>query len=186
MSEKKIDGVLVRQIPSWERYWVANYGPVWADPLDYFRLGKPKVSPGRWLSFKIIEKGRRCVTLIGKDGRKSFPVAHLVALAWIGLKPEGLLVLHRDDNQTNDYYTNLYYGTHEDNTKDCINNGCLNPREGVNHWTTSLSEDQVKEIYLRANAGENQRELAKEFHVTKNVIFNIKKKITWRSVTQDL
>lgn len=65
-------------------------------------------------------------------GRRLHPHVHLaegvyyvhdlVAGAWIGEKPAGQLVLHRDDVGTNNRPGNLRYGTPSENCKDRIRN----------------------------------------------------------------
>jgi hypothetical protein len=48
----------------------------------------------------------------------------LVAEAFIGLRPKGTLVCHRDDCKRNNRVTNIYYGTRVDNAQDALRNGC--------------------------------------------------------------
>lgn len=47
-----------------------------------------------------------------------------------------------------------------------------------------LSDDQVRDIYRRVHAGENQDCLAREYGLTQQNISNIKRAITYRRVTQ--
>ena len=55
-------------------------------------------------------------------GQKHCYIHKIVFETWIGEIPDGLCVLHRDDNQFNNNVNNLYLGTIKDNTKDRINN----------------------------------------------------------------
>ena len=50
-------------------------------------------------------------------------VHHLVAEAFIGPRPEGMLVLHRDDDPFNNTVENLCYGTYSQNMRDKVANG---------------------------------------------------------------
>jgi hypothetical protein len=59
---------------------------------------------------------------ISADGRKHY-VHHLVAQAWHGPRPDGLIVLHADDDPLNPSADNLRWGTHADNAQDAIRNG---------------------------------------------------------------
>lgn len=56
-------------------------------------------------------------------GQKHCYIHKIVFETWIGEIPEGLCVLHKDDNQFNNNFNNLYLGTIKDNTADRINNG---------------------------------------------------------------
>ena len=50
-------------------------------------------------------------------------VAHAVAEAFLGPRPKGLLVLHEDDDKTNNHASNLRYGTKSENSFDSVRNG---------------------------------------------------------------
>lgn len=50
-------------------------------------------------------------------------VHHLVAEAFIGPRPAGLKVCHRDDNGFNNRADNIYYGTRDENEMDRWING---------------------------------------------------------------
>ena len=63
------------------------------------------------------------MSLLGK--RRS--VHSLVLEAFVCPRPEGLLGLHRDDVKWHNHVSNLYWGTHADNMRDCVRNG--------RHWT---------------------------------------------------
>ena len=56
-------------------------------------------------------------------GQKHCYIHKIVFETWIDEIPEGLCVLHKDDNQFNNNFNNLYLGTIKDNTADRINNG---------------------------------------------------------------
>lgn len=56
-------------------------------------------------------------------GGESIPVQHLVAGAFLGSRPEGLLVLHNDGCRTNNAASNLRYGTAAENAADSVKHG---------------------------------------------------------------
>lgn len=68
---------------------------------------------GRYVSYTL---GRGC-----QKTTKHFHV--LLAEAFIGPRPEGHFVLHRDDDRTNNSLENLYYGTPSQNNHDFVRNG---------------------------------------------------------------
>jgi hypothetical protein len=48
-----------------------------------------------------------------------------VLLAFVGPRPEGRLCCHRDGNCRNNHYTNLYWGTPQENGADTARHGTL-------------------------------------------------------------
>lgn len=66
--------------------------------------------------------GYPTITLYGKDCQRTISVHILVALAFIGPKPEGMEVAHWDDVKTNNRVENLRWATHADNCWDKLRN----------------------------------------------------------------
>jgi hypothetical protein len=60
---------------------------------------------------------------VALPGRISRQVHHLVALAFIGPRPDGLVLRHLDDDRTNNRVDNLAYGTPSENQHDSVANG---------------------------------------------------------------
>ena len=68
-------------------------------------------------------RGHLRVMLHHGERRVHAYVHTLVAEAFIGPRPDGLLDCHRDDRKRNNRAENLYYGTRSDNARDAIVNG---------------------------------------------------------------
>lgn len=58
--------------------------------------------------------------------QQHYRVHALVAEVFLGPRPEGMFVCHKDDVRTNNRLSNLYYGTHSENTVDSVRNGTHN------------------------------------------------------------
>lgn len=56
------------------------------------------------------------------EGQKHCNIHRIVYETWIGEIPEGMLVLHKDDNTLNNHINNLYIGNQQQNIQDCKNN----------------------------------------------------------------
>lgn len=83
--------------------------------------------------------------LLSKNGKTTNKlVSTLVAEAFLGPRPEGLLVLHNDGNPKNNYVSNLRYGTQRENMQDSIKHGTR--PHGRAHKSAKLTEQQVREI----------------------------------------
>jgi NTP pyrophosphatase (non-canonical NTP hydrolase) len=71
--------------------------------------------------------GYEWVTLYGQGSPRKVRVHDLVAFQFLGTRPEGLQILHLDDNPLNNHVDNLRYGTPRENAIDkSINSGSDN------------------------------------------------------------
>ena len=115
-----------RAVVGWEdRYEVSDTGLV-------RRIGHGLMAGG------LGSKGYRIVTLC-RDGRgKTLNVHRLVATAFIGTRPSGLQVNHKDGNPLNNSTENLEYVTAAENSAHAIRFGLR--QVGADHWTRRLCE----------------------------------------------
>lgn len=89
-------------------------------------------------------------------------LARLVLECWSGMPPvPKLSAKHIDGDYTNYHYENLQWGTNGGNAK--------NPPK--------LNPEQKTEILEKIANGKGDSEIAKEYDVTRNAIFNIRKKL---------
>jgi hypothetical protein len=141
-DEKLVDGKLVRRIPGFYYYWITDTGEVWSE------RSKPM-----WMKLSS-SKGYRRLSLVSSENiKESREVKTLVALAFIGEKPQpGLLVCHKDGNNRNDHFSNLYYGTYQDNANDRVAHGTQLRGEKASkvHWNKPYSDEQVRNFYIEA------------------------------------
>ncbi|NSX14034.1 HNH endonuclease [Cupriavidus taiwanensis] len=122
-----------------------------------------------------------CRLELGIDGKKvSVSVHVLVALAFIGPRPDGLLVLHRDGNATNNRATNLRYGTSKDNQDDSREHGSM--AVGSRQPHAKLREADVARI-LANSESETAADLARRYQVSHTLIRRIQQGRSWRHVS---
>ena len=91
-------------------------------------------------------------------------VHHLVAAAFIGPRPEGLVVRHRNGDRTDNRRRNLQYGTQRDNMRDA--------RRHHQH-KHKLTLRQIEKIRSLRAKGHKGRDLAKEFGVSEQYVCDI-------------
>lgn len=116
--------------------------------------------------------------ILSKHGKTTNKmVATLVAEAFIGPRPNGLLVLHNDGDAQNNCVSNLRYGTQAENMQDSIKHG-TRPR-GRAHKCAKLTEAQVHEI--RASKDTNAA-LARRFGVDTSTVRLARTGRNWRHV----
>lgn len=124
-----------RPIPGYEGlYEVSNLGRVHSIPrvIDHGhgRIGRRS---GRILRAAAGGRHPHLKVVLSKGAvRRTWRVHQLVALAFLGPCPEGLQVLHWDDDATNNHLSNLRYGTPGDNGQDRLRNG-RNPQRNKTH-----------------------------------------------------
>lgn len=101
------------------------------------------------------------------DGRQyGRMVHHLVAEAFIGQRPKGKLVLHRNGVRTDCRSRNLYYGTHLQNAHDAR-------RHNNAKHKLSLKDREI--IRRRRANGETGAALAAEFGISEQYVCDIHK-----------
>ena len=137
-----IKGVKVKPIPNYPEYLASFDGRVYSTKLH------------RWLStnpHKIF--GYLQVHLRKKTHRLN----RVIATTWIP-NPDNLpCVGHKDNNRTNNRVENLYWCTHKENTKQCIDDGRFNiPSQKLNDesinsmiedYESGMSNIQIKAKY---------------------------------------
>lgn len=140
--------------------------------------------PGHILSPYLHKKGYLCVKLqiTDEEGLKRYHkyVHTLVAEAFIGKRPQGMTINHKDGNKLYNHYTNLEYITMRQNYDHAVplHLHC----HGEAHPYAVLNEVKVKEIMRRYRAGERQKDLALEFGVNKSTLQALFKGKTWKHV----
>jgi hypothetical protein len=93
-------------------------------------------------------------------------VQYLVADAWLGPRPPGRWVLHRNDVGTDNRLSNLYYGTPADNASDAARNGRAGP---------SLTDEQGARVRALLALGVPMRKVAAFLDVSVRAVHAIKR-----------
>ena len=113
-----------------------------------------------------------------KEGVKtSFRVHCLVAFAFLGHKLDGMEIRHVNGNCLDNSRENLCYGTRQENIDDKVRhgtnlNGCKNPQ-------AKLTKSDV--LCIRSSM-ESQRQLARNYGVSKSAIAFVLNRKTWAHV----
>ncbi len=128
-------------------------------------------------------KGYPGVTINGAPrSKRLFTVHSLVAAAFIGLRPQGQQINHKDGVKTNNYWQNLEYVTCREN----IHHSCFvlgNIHYGTDNQAAKLTPEKVIQIraeYIPRKNGAHR--LARKFGVTKRMILNIIHRKNWTAV----
>lgn len=132
------------------------------------------------LTPSLNERNYWCVTL-RRDGAQIRKCVHvLVALAFLGEKSDpSLHARHLDDDRNNNHVSNIAWGTHQDNMEDRDRNGgtARGPK------LAALTDDDIRTIRARCDAGEKPHYVAQDYGLRGPVIANIARRKTFLSVT---
>lgn len=91
------------------------------------------------------------VSLSAPGIRRCVAVHQIVALVFIGAKPEGLEVCHNDGDPKNNCLSNLRYDTRSANALDRHKHGTMSSTAGVEHHNAKLSLGDLEYIHRNKN-----------------------------------
>lgn len=165
-------------------YEVSNFGVVRSlDRTIVDGIGRKRRLRGRTIKSTNCGDGYLLVGL-GKHVRQS--VHSIVATAWIGGRPEGLEVNHKDGNKRNNRLENLEYVSHSENIRHAYGMGLIQAVppccKGENHGGSKLSESQVREVRRMYKEGETQSSIAIRFAVSVQLISLVVLRKRWAHV----
>ena len=116
-----------RDIPGWEDYYqVSDHGRVRSLDRDVARTdGRSSRIKGRILRPGVSKSGRDRYPRVGfsRGGQLHMQKVHLlVAEAFLGERPPGMVCRHLNDNQSDNRVSNLAWGTASENQMDSVKN----------------------------------------------------------------
>lgn len=155
-------------------YEVSNLGRVRSWKVNPPNKKNKTIENPKILSTKIGSAGYPCVAIWSNEGIKKMPNVHvLVAEAFMGPRPDGMVVCHKNDDKTDATLKNLEYGTHSQNKKQAIKNGVA--PTGENHPQSKLTNSQVTEIKKMLGDGNlTHKQIGDIFGVSRFTISSIK------------
>lgn len=153
-------------------YYVTDDGKVWSERSKKF------------LNPQLDKNGYEKVQMISKDNKRHrYSVHRLIMENFYPIKHmEAYQVNHKDGNKRNNCLQNLEWVTCKENIFHAVQNGL---RASIN-GAAKLTTEQVIDIYLRANNGETNVDLGKEFNVHPDTIGKIKNKKTWKQLLNNI
>lgn len=188
MSEFTLEFEEWKDIPGYEgSYQVSNLGKIRSlDRIVTYVDGHRQRKGGTILVQGTRPDGYRTVGLGNGDSTTAtFRVYVLVALAFIGPRPEGNLIRHIDGDKENNRVSNLKYGTKRDNYNDAIAHiGYFNScdKQGNSNLTHGIVVDIRKEY----RTGVTQKYLSRKYKVSPGHIGAIVRNETWVDGVENL
>lgn len=155
-------------------YEVSNLGNVRSWKVSPSNKKNKEVLEPKMLSIKIGSSGYPCVAIWSNDAIKKMPNVHvLVAEAFLGPRPEGMVVCHKNDDKSDARLENLEYGTHSKNKQQAIKNGAA--PFGEKHPQSKLTNDEVRQIKEMLSVGNlTHKQIGDIFGVSRFTIGSIR------------
>lgn len=130
---------------------------------------------------QVYDKGRYRKVCMRKNGKQIFKMVHsLIASAFIGKRPDGYEINHKDGNKSNNSVENLEYVTKQQNREHAKRLNLYAFGERVN--TAKLSPEQVREIRAKF-PNLSQGKLSKIYGINQAHISRIIRREAWVSVS---
>lgn len=125
--------------------------------------------------------GYHRLNLYNNGVRKSYNVHTLVANAFIGKRPEGFDVDHKDGNKSNNSVKNLEYVTKKENKQRASKLGLI-ARGERNGWSILKNDDiiQIREMYDSKKY--NRDQIANRFNISIHNVSTIGRRIGWKHI----
>lgn len=163
-----------KSIPEFEGYYEASsLGRIRS--LDVIRTapnGGEWVKKGQILKPRVINDFGHLGVKLSVNGVKCDRTVHyLVATAFHGERPEGLLIRHLDGRPSNNAPSNLAYGTQVDNMADAIAHDTV--EFGERRYNAKLTNEVVIAIRIKKSEGALNKDLAAEYGLTELYIHHI-------------
>lgn len=171
-------------------YEVSNMGRVKRVRAHHGMYAGAIIKPGPTL------KGYLQVGLSVANKHHTVKLHSVVACAFLGPRPDGLVVNHKDGDKNNNSVGNLEYVTHQDNIKHAVSMGltCSGDRHrsrtkpetvlrGVQLKQAKLTEQEVVAMRKRHESGDvSFTALGKEFGVTRKAASAIIYRKCWKHI----
>lgn len=172
-----------RDIPDWEGFYqISSFGRVRSLTRIHYTVIKGTLCirkrQSQIIKSRLLAGNRPGVVLSKNSVKKDYIVAALLAYAFIGPRPLGMQICHRNGVSTHNFPDNIYYGTPKQNAEDCTKHGTRFYPKGSKNGTHVLLEEDIPKI--RALIGfSTLREIGEIFNVSPQTICDIRKGRLW-------
>lgn len=161
-------------------YKINELGTIVAYPKTFMNNGNLLFKKGYTVSVSEDSSGYLKATLRDAGGNKSAPKVHrLVAETFLGDRPDGMEINHKDGNKLNNNVSNLEYISHKDNVIHAFDTG-LNNNYAGNHVFSKLTKDNV--IEMRNDKHNTNAHYAKKFNVNSGTISRARRGESWKRI----
>ncbi len=157
--------------------WKAVIG--FEDRYEVSNLGRLRNAQGLMLKLQSDKDGYQIYTM-SKKGIKWTTKIHRLVQAQFSFRPYNYPfgINHKDDNKTNNCFSNLEYLTAKQNAQHAVANGLMPC--GEKSTSAKLTERQVRNIRAQAALGNMQKYIAQQYKISHQQISKIVKGQRWK------
>ena len=175
-----IDNEVWKSIPGWEGlYEVSDLGRVRSVARIVVRSnGVPNSVKARILKAGNCQSQRYFLVVLYKTGHRGFSanVHDLVAQAFLGPKPEGMLIRHLNGNPADNRLTNLAYGTYQENALDMHDHGTMT--------FAKMNPEMVVDARRRSSNGESYAFISRSMGINVSTVMAAVKMQNWKHIKE--
>ena len=173
-----------KTIPEFPDYAITKDGRVWSKPR---RDNIGRDIGGVWLTSYPSTNGKYPIIRFWIRNKKYARRIHqLVLETYVGPCPDGMECRHLDGNPTNNNLDNLCWGTHTENMQDMTRHGTHITHVGDKNGQAKLTEQDVRMVvYMYRTKLFTQKEIAKQYGITRQCVTLILKRKNWRHLWAD-
>lgn len=95
-----------------------------------------------------------------------------------------VLVCHKDNNVLNNHYTNLYWGSLDDNTKQAFRDELVSKSPGEKNGQAKLTNELVHEICKFYESGGSRQQAEVKFDISRHQAYSIYTRRKWLDISQ--
>ncbi len=165
---------IIKRVDSFPDYWVDTRGNVFSCKTRKHRL-KPYIDIQGYCYLTLREKGNR----------RRDAVHRIAAKAFLGTRPLGKEVNHKDLDKENNCVENLEYITHKDNSLHAAANGKMAHHHGDKNGRAKLTWPQVKRMRTQHKSGVGTAILSRQYGVSKSQVCGIISGTYWKREAED-
>lgn len=103
-------------------------------------------------------------------------IHYLVAITFVGARPDGLECRHLDGNKANNHWKNLQWATHAENMADNVK---FAANAGENNGRATISQEQADSIKRRLALNEEVGAIASDMNISAKIVSHIKGGRRW-------
>ena len=155
-------------------YSVSNTGHIRRD------VKSDRAYAGRLLNPTPDGCGYLQVCLYKDNAGRAIKVHKLVCLMFLGVRPEGMEINHKDGDKLNNFVENLEYVTHKQNMHHAQKNGLIRRLNGHDVSSSKLTEADVNYIKNAFINKESPTKLAKLYSVNRSTIYRVGGGVYWK------
>jgi len=163
--------VIWNKVEGFPEYEISNTGLIKSIARFVCRTTSTGTTHLKTIRERLLKQHKRngylFVTLCKNGKSENKMIHHMVAAAFIGPRPKGLVVMHKDGNRENNHHSNLSYGSKARNTQDYYKS--IGKRSGF------VPYNHIPIIIQRINSGSEIIDIAKEYNVKRDDIAVINK-----------